>query len=134
MAEQLGIDMKLPHVSPQPYTHLAFEGFQFAKEHGLGDAYNDRMFRAFFQEELNIGDVDILTEQAGEVGLDKQDFKEAIESRKYKATHQQVLKHAYEEVGVQAVPTFIIGNKVVRGLLRKEDLKKLVEQELATNS
>ncbi len=134
MADQLDIYMKLPNVSPQPYTHLAFEGFQFAKEQGLGDAYNDRMFRAFFQEELNIGEIEVLTELAGEIGLDKQEFKAAIESRKYKTTHKQALKHAYEEVGVQAVPTFIIGNKILRGLLRQQDLKKLIEQELAANS
>ena len=130
MADQLGIEMKLPHVSPQPYTHLAFEGFQFAKEKGLGEKYNDRMFRAFFQEELDIGDVAILTKLAGEVGLDEKEFGEVLESRKYKTAHQQALRHAYEEVGVQAVPTFIIGDKIVRGLLREEDLRRLIKLEL----
>jgi predicted DsbA family dithiol-disulfide isomerase len=133
MALQLGIDMKLPHISPQPYTHLAFEGYQFAKEQGMGEVYTDRMFKAFFQEELNIGDIDVLTKLAGEIGLDNQEYREALETRKYKAEHKQALKHAYEEAGVQAVPTFIIGNKVVRGLLRQEDLRKLIEQELASS-
>ncbi|GAB3203811.1 putative DsbA family dithiol-disulfide isomerase [Pontibacter aydingkolensis] len=130
MAKQLDIHIVLPDVSPQPYTHLAFEGYQFAKEQGLGEKYTDRMFRAFFQEELNIGKVDVLIELAEEIGLDKKSFKEALESRKYKAEHQKALQHAYKEMGVQAVPTFIIGNKVVRGLLREEDLRKLIKLEL----
>ncbi|MBC5995020.1 DsbA family oxidoreductase [Pontibacter cellulosilyticus] len=130
MSEQLGINIVLPKVSPQPYTHLAFEGYQYAKKHGLGEKYTDRMFRAFFQEELNIGEIDVLTDLAAEIGLDRVEFREVLESRKYKEEHQQALKHAYEDVGVQAVPTFIIGNKIVRGLLREEDLRRLIKLEL----
>ena len=130
MAKQLGIDIVLPAVSPQPHTHLAFEGYQFAKEQGKGEAYTHRMFRAFFQEEQNIGGVDALATLAGEVGLNVKDFREALESGKYKEEHQQALKQAYEEAGISAVPTFIIGDKKVRGLLREEDLRNLIKLEL----
>lgn len=130
MAERLGLEIVLPDVSPQPHTHLAFEGYQFAKEHGKGEAYTHRMFRAFFQEEQDIGDVEILTKLAGETGLDTEDFKQALETGKYREAHQQALRHAYEEAGVSAVPTFIIGNKKVRGLLREEDLRNLIQLEL----
>lgn len=130
MAEQLDINIVLPKVSPQPYTHLAFEGYQYAQEKGLGEAYTHRMFTAFFQEEQDLGDINVLTNLAQEVGLDKEAFKEAVESGKYRETHQQALRHAYEEVGVSAVPTFIVGNKIVRGLLREEDLRRLIIQEL----
>ena len=130
MAKQLGIEIVLPNVSPQPYTHLAFEGYQFAKEQGLGEKYTDRMFRAFFQEELNIGEIDVLTDLAKEIGMDADAFRQALESRKYKQEHQLALQHAYQEMGIQAVPTFLIGNKLVRGLLREEDLRRLIKLEL----
>src|SRR5680860_357329 len=29
MAERLGVPIKLPNISPQPHTGLAFEGFQY---------------------------------------------------------------------------------------------------------
>lgn len=131
MAKQLEVDIVLPAVSPQPHTHLAFEGYQFAKAHGKGEAYTHRLFRAFFQEELNIGEIDILAALAGEVGLNMKDFRVALETRKYKEAHQQALKHAYEEAGITAVPTFIIADKKVRGLLREEDLRNLIKLELA---
>ena len=130
MARQLGIDIVLPKVSPQPYTHLSFEGYQYAKEKGKGEAYTHRMFTAFFQEEQDIGNIDVLTRLAGEVGLNQEEFRQALETRRYKEVHQQALRHAYKEMGVQAVPTFIIGNKLVRGLLREEDLRKVIQQEL----
>lgn len=130
MAGQLHIHIVLPNVSPQPYTHLSFEGYQYAKEKGLGDAYTHRMFRAFFQEEQDLGDIAVLANLAKEVGLDAEEFKTAIEAGKYKEVHLKALRYAYEEVGISAVPTFIIGNKKVRGLLREEDLRRLIEQEL----
>jgi hypothetical protein len=56
IARRMGVDIKLPQVSPQPYTRLAFEGLEFAKDRDKGDEYNDRVMRAFFQESRNIGD------------------------------------------------------------------------------
>lgn len=129
MAAQMDIHIVLPKVSPQPYTHLAFEGYQFAKDKGMGEAYTHRMFTAFFQEEQDIGDIGVLTKLASEVGLDQEAFKEALQSRKYKEQHQRELRRAYDEVGVSAVPTFIIGNKLVRGLPREQDLRRLIQRE-----
>lgn len=131
IAKQLNINIVLPKVSPQPHTHLAFEGYQYAKAKGLGEAYTHRMFTAFFQEEQDLGDIAVLTKLANEVWLEEEGFKAAIESAIYKEAHQEALRHAYEEAGITAVPTFIIGNKKVRGLLAEADLRKLIEQELA---
>ena len=131
MAERMGIKMVLPKVSPQPHTHLAFEGYQFAKEHGKGNEYNHRMFAAFFQEEQDIGKIDVLTKLAGEIGLDQAEFKKALETRKYKEVHQEALRHAYEEAEITAVPTFMIGERLLRGLYSKETLEKVIDEELA---
>ncbi|MDQ0217446.1 DsbA family protein [Peribacillus cavernae] len=130
MAERLGVDIVLPNVSPQPYTHLAFEGFQYAKEKGKASVYNDRMLRAFFQEEKNIGDIAVLTELAAEIGLEQDEFKHILETRKYKEVHQKALEHAYNEAEIQAVPTFIIGDTKTAGILSKEKLEKIIEDEL----
>lgn len=132
MAAQLGIPIVLPRVSPQPYTHLAFEGFQFAREHGLADAYNHRMFTAFFQEEQDIGEVATLTRLAAEIGLDPLAYGQALEQRTYKAQHQQALRQANDEVKISAVPTFVIGRQIYRGLLREQDFKQIITAGLAS--
>lgn len=130
MAERMGIDIVLPKVSPQPYTHLAFEGYQYAKEKGKGNKYNDRVLRAFFQEEQDIGAIDVLTKLAGEVGLDENEYRQALETRKYKEKHQEALEHAYKEADIKAVPTFIIGDTSVAGIRSKELLEQIIEDEL----
>ncbi|TWT25820.1 DsbA family protein [Planomicrobium sp. CPCC 101110] len=130
MAKNMGIDIVLPDVSPQPHTHLAFEGFQYAKANGKATAYNDRMLRAFFQEGLDIGNVDILTALAGEIGLDQEEYRSALETRKYKEAHQKALRHAYEEANITAVPTFVIGETAIAGIHPKEKIEQIIEEEL----
>ncbi|MET3321819.1 UNVERIFIED_ORG: putative DsbA family dithiol-disulfide isomerase [Peribacillus simplex] len=132
-AKKLGVDMRLPRVSPHPYTHLAFEGCQFAKEHGKGNEFHSRVFTAFFQEEQNIEDIEVLTKLAGEVELPETAFREALVSRKYREVHQEALKHAYEEANIMAVPTFIIGDEVIQGLASKERLAQAIENEAEKN-
>jgi predicted DsbA family dithiol-disulfide isomerase len=130
MADRMGIEIALPKVSPQPHTHLAFEGYQYAKEKGKGNEYNDRMLRAFFQEEQDIGNIDVLTKLAGELGLDVMEYREALISRRYKEVHERALKHAYEEVNITAVPTFIIGNTSITGMRSKETFEQIIKDEL----
>ena len=130
MAEQMGIDIVLPSVSPQPHTHLAFEGYQYAKEQGKGNEYNDRMLQAFFQEDQDIGDINILTQLAGEIGLDEKEYRAALETRKYKETHQQALQHSYKKASITAVPTFVIGDTKVAGIRSKEMLEQIIDDEI----
>jgi predicted DsbA family dithiol-disulfide isomerase len=127
MAKRMGIRIVLPRVSPQPYTHLAFEGFQYAKEKGSGNEYNGRVLRAFFQEEQDIGDSEVLTQLAEEVGLNREQFREALETRQYKEAHQTALYHTHKEAGISAVPTFMIEGQRLQGLQSKETLERVID-------
>src|SRR4051812_45828652 len=128
MAERMGVPIVLPEVSPQPHTHLAFEGYQYAREHGKGNDYNHRVLEAFFVEGQDIGDIGVLTGLAGEAGLNEKEFGEALGTRKYRDAHQRALRHAYEEAGVTGVPMFVIGNQVLTGLQDKETLRAVIEE------
>ena len=131
IARQMGIPIKLPTVSPQPHSHMAFEGFQFAKEHGKGGEYNHRVLTAFFVEGRDIGDIGVLTKLAGEVGLDETEFEEALTSRKFREAHQRALRLAYEEAGGTGVPMFVIGDRTLTGLQDRATLEAVIEKELA---
>lgn len=130
MAERMGVNIVLPEVSPQPYTHLAFEGYQYAKENGKGNEYNKRILKAFFQEEQDIGDINILTKLAGEVNLNTDEYRSALKTRKYRETHQKALQHAYKEADISAVPTFIIGDTKIAGIRSKESFEDIIAEEI----
>lgn len=131
IAHRMGVPIKLPAVSPQPHAHLAFEGYQYAKEHGKDNDYNHRVLEAFFVEGRDIGQIDVLTKLAGEVGLDEREFEEALRTRKYREAHRRALRHAYEEAGVNGVPMFVIGDRVLTGLQGRETLDAVIGEELA---
>ncbi len=129
-ARQLGIKAVLPRISPQPRTDLAFAGYQYALEEGKEEEYNARLFRAYFQEEQNIGDEEVLVKLASEIGLNANAYRQALKTKKYKRAHQEALAHAYEEVEIRDVPTFIIGDEMVEGLLAAPDLKEIILKKL----
>src|SRR5215510_8431864 len=95
LARSLGVPITLPRVSPQPHTALAFEGYQHAKERGKGNEYNRRVLRAFFVDGRDIGDLEVLAGIAAEVGLDPEEFREALRSGRHREAHLEALRHAY---------------------------------------
>ena len=115
IAEKYGVKIKLPSVSPQPYTALAWEGYQFAREQARGTEYNDRVLGAFFQQDQDIGDPEVLTRLATEIGLDEAEFGAALKQRRYRDAHQRALAQA-QAMGVTAVPTFMIGGRFLPGV------------------
>lgn len=131
LARRMGVPILLPPVSPQPHTHTAFEGYQYARENGKGNEYNRRVLEAFFVEGLDLGDIGVLTDLAGEVGLDERGFEEALRTRRYREAHRRALRHAYEEVGVSGVPLFVIGDRMLSGVQDRETLEAVIDEQLA---
>lgn len=125
LARRMGVEIRLPPVSPQPYTRIAWEGFQFAKEHGKGNEYNGRVLRAFFVEGRDIGRPDLLTELAGEVGLDPKQFHEALEGRRYRDPHRAAVRRA-ADLGITGVPAFGVGGRLLVGVRPREALEAAI--------
>lgn len=110
----LGLPMKLPpHIVPRPRTRLAFEGWYYACDHGKGDAWSDRMYRAYFIDELDIGNPDVLTAQAALLGMDAADFRQALDTGRYTAQEQSACTHAREELGIKGVPTIYVDGEML---------------------
>ena len=122
--KKLGLDMKLPpRVIPRPYSHLAFEGWYYACEKGRGEEYNDLIYRAYFIEELDIGEIPVLAELAARVGLDKEDFTKALEQGTYTAVEKAAVEHTRNVLQPRGVPTvYIDGEKVSIREYTKEEM------------
>lgn len=130
LAERLGVLIKQPDIHPDPHTHLAHYGFQFAKQHGLGRQYHKAVFAAYFQEGRDIGRMDVLVDVAWQVGLDGSEFRTALVDGRYAEAHRRALRAAFE-AGVTAVPTFEIDSRMLRGVQPVERLRQAIEREQA---
>jgi predicted DsbA family dithiol-disulfide isomerase len=127
LAKRLGVPIRLPSISPQPRTAMAFELLALAQDRGLDHAYSMRVLRAFFQEDRDIGDTDTLVELATEAGLDADEARLALDSRTYAERHQEALRHAHEDMAITSVPTIVIGSKVFRGTPSLDDLRQAID-------
>jgi predicted DsbA family dithiol-disulfide isomerase len=131
-ARSMGIDkIKLPTISPQPYTRLPFIGYQYAKEKGKGPDYTHNVFEAFFAKDQDIGKEDVLLDIADQTGLDRNEFKKALDDEKYEQAHVNDLKQA-KNLRISAVPTFVLydGDKMVTkhsGMLSEDDILDMIE-------
>lgn len=127
-AERLGVPIALPSISPQPRTDKAFELLAMAQDQRLDHSYSMRVLRAFFQEDRDIGDHDVLVELAADVGLDPNRARQALDSSAYAERHRQALLHAREDMEITAVPTIVIGTQVFRGTPTLQALRLALDQ------
>lgn len=128
LADRLGVPIKLPSISPQPRTAKAFELLAMAQDKGLDHAYSMRVLQAFFQEDRDIGDPDVLVELGGDAGLDPDQAQRALESGTYTERHREALRHARDDMAITSVPTIVIGNQVFRGTPPSQELKAAIDQ------
>jgi len=81
-----------------------------AKKHGLGDAAEEALFRAYFTEGRNIDDTETLIEMGTAIGLNAEEIKQTLESD----TYADDVKHDIAEaqyLGVRGVPFFVMNRK-----------------------
>jgi predicted DsbA family dithiol-disulfide isomerase len=104
-----GIDMKRPPLVPN--TRKAHEATEFAKEHG-GDlwAVHRALFRAYFEEEQNIGDPDVVVAACTRAGLDAGTLREALTDGRYQPEVERQMAWS-REIGISGVPTAIFNSK-----------------------
>lgn len=93
------------------------------KQHHLSEV----LFRAYFLEGKDIGDIEVLTAAAQEAGLD------AAESRKFLSSEQGTTEVREEEnagrlLGISAVPTFVLNGEIIAsGAIPASELASLLK-------
>ena len=104
-----------------------------AKEQGREKFYalHEKLFTAFFVDSRNIGDRDILRELATECGIGSDVIELAWQDKKYQ---QRILSnyHAAREHEIQAVPSFIFGERKLTGVVT-EDVMRSAANELVNS-
>ena len=129
-AKALGLDMKFPPaVVPRPYTRLAWDGWFFAKKKGLGHEYSDLMYRAYFIDEKDIGDIDVLVALAESIGLDGAEYRKALEDGTFYEAQRMASDYSRYNLEVKGIPTlFINGQRVKMAEYTVEEAVKLLTE------
>lgn len=83
---------------------------QLAKTHGLGDAIEERLFKAYFTEGANVADQDTLVALGMEIGLKEAEIRATLESNAFTDKVQEDVQRA-EALGIRGVPFFVLNNR-----------------------
>jgi len=108
-------------------SRLAQELGKWADTQPGGEAIHDALYRAYFVDAVNVGDVDALLTIAGDVGLDVYAAREVLQSRSFSdaVDADWDLSRRY---GVTGVPTFVAAQKAVVGAQPYEVLENLLQE------
>lgn len=90
-----------------------------------GERLHDVLFRAYFVDNRNIGDVDTLVELAGGAGLDANEAREVLAERTFSDAVDDDWRRA-QELGLTGVPTFVHDDLCVVGCQPYEVLMRFV--------
>ncbi|GKW50697.1 DsbA family oxidoreductase [Halomonas sp. NCCP-2165] len=103
MAKERDMTLRLPRI--QPRSQLAHEAHAWAETHSPAQAERLRraLFRGFFEESLDLSDIDALMTQAEALGLDGHDLARALhEGRFAQAVRDD--QHQAQVLGISGVP------------------------------
>ncbi|MDS0478575.1 DsbA family oxidoreductase [Natrinema sp. 1APR25-10V2] len=89
-------------------------------------AFDEAIYTALWQDGRDIGDVDVLTDLAAEIGLPTDEIRDAIADDGIRAELENRFAEA-QQTGVTGVPTFVSDGHVARGAVPPEHLERLVE-------
>ncbi len=105
---------------------------QLAKKQGKGDAMEERLFKAYFTEGKNTADHQVLLDIGLEIGLDKTETEQVLNSD---AFAEDVRKDIYEaqQVGARGVPFFVFNRQyAVSGAQPAEVFLQTLEKSYET--
>ena len=118
-----------------PYSHrthtynsrLSQELGKWADTQDGGEAIHDALYKAYFVDGVNLGDVEALLKITGDVGLDVDAAREVLVSRSFSDSVDEDWEKS-RQYGVTGVPTFVAGRPGVVGAQPSELLDRLLQE------
>ncbi|MEQ1737277.1 MAG: DsbA family oxidoreductase [Rhodoglobus sp.] len=108
-AGSVGLDFDYAHIH-QTNTVISHELLHFAKSKGRQLEMKERLLKAYFVNGEHVGRIPDLVDIAAELGFDRDEVTEALESHRYLADVKADVALA-REYGIQGVPFFVIDGK-----------------------
>jgi len=103
------------------------------KDAAIGDKLIEALFKAYFSDNKELADHDVLMQYALDSGLSEDEIKEVLASDKYK---DEVILDEREAAryGIHAVPFFVVGKYGIPGALSTEQMKATIMKTMEEES
>lgn len=109
MAKEVGLNYNFKDMI-ETNTMKAHRLATYAKEFDLMGEMNERLLKAHFIDGINIGDIEVLGNLAEEVGLNKEDVINMLNSDKF-IKEVEMDRYEAQQLEINSVPFFVFDNK-----------------------
>ena len=99
-----------PDVVPNSLDALRLT--ELARDLGLHVAMHDRLMDAYWAEARNIGDPQVLREEAAAAGLPADEVEDVLTGDRYRSRVHESTQQAYS-IGATAVPAFVLDRQLL---------------------
>jgi predicted DsbA family dithiol-disulfide isomerase len=120
----------LPHAprTKMPNSRAALNVAELARARGTHKPLHDRLMTAFWGEDRDISDPDVLAEEGEKFGLDPDEVRDVAVSHPYQ-DRIQASTQAVMEMGGNGVPAFVVDDRVlIPGAQPHELFEKVMER------
>ena len=126
-AREAGLLMRRSGLIPR--TRPAMEATEYAKERGQFDAFHRALFKAYWEEGKDLGDLATLLQEAERVGLDGPGLGRALQENRYTGLVEEQVQFA-RQAGITGIPAFIVDRYLFTGAQPYSFFKQVMERVL----
>lgn len=95
-----------------PNTRKALQVTELARDLDLHQPFHDRLMEAYWEQETNVGDPDVLRRLAAEIGLDAEQVEDVLAGDRYVDRIKASTEQAHS-IGITGIPGFLLDGKLV---------------------
>ena len=108
-------------------TRLSLEAAEFARDMGRYEEFHHNVFKAYFSENRDIGDMAVLLDVAQKSGLNSEKLKLVLDEKRYADRVKEGSETARTD-GVTAIPAFFIeGGETITGAVSEERFREVLK-------
>lgn len=127
----IGVRFRFDLIERMPNTRRSHLLIAHAGRHGLQSKVKDRVMQAYFEEGIDIGELDELVRLGSECGLSEREARSALVLREGQDGVVAAERHA-TVLGISGVPTLVFdGQYTISGAQEPEVLAKVLDQVAA---
>ena len=127
-AKESGLNFNLEKIKKTPNTILSHLLINLSKQFNLQNEIIEKIYKSYFIDGLDIGDVNILTNIAKENNIPENVFTNFINDRNTENINSKIL--IAKEKGINGVPFFEIGKNFISGSQSSIQLENVIKSNI----
>ena len=127
-AKESGLNFNLEKIKKTPNTILSHLLINLSKQFNLQNEIIEKIYKSYFIDGLDIGDVNILTNIAKENNIPENVFTNFINDRNTENINSKIL--IAKEKGINGVPFFEIGKDFISGSQSSIQLENVIKSNI----